>query len=117
MDLKEVARSRGTNLKKLAIECDVAPSTLYAMANRSTCLSNAGIDIFMKISKALGISAEQLYAETRNDNDVWLTSGGSEKGFSDAVERELVSIYRSLTDQGKDQVMGFARGCLDAYRL
>ena len=115
MDLKKLARSKGTNIKRLAEECGVPPSTLYAIASGNTNPGNVGIDLFLKISKALGMSAEELYREhflEAADDE------GSRDG-DDAIDRmreqEIIDTYRMLSDRGKQQVLIFVRGCAATF--
>ena len=58
MNLKELAKAKGTNLKKVAERCGVPPTTHYAISSGSTKFENVGIGTFMKIAKELGMSAK-----------------------------------------------------------
>ena len=121
-NLKELARSRGTNVKRLAEQCGIPPSTLYAIANGSTNFGNVGIDLFLKIAAALDMSAEELYrisvvgdAEEKASAGPDLLEGRAFGATAD--ERELATIFRSLPEQGKRQLMIFARGCSATFPL
>lgn len=82
MNLKELARARGTNLKKLAESCGMPPSTLYAISSGDTNFDKVGISTFMKIADALDMSAEELYRGEKRE------SGLTER------EAEIIRAYR-----------------------
>lgn len=106
MNLKELARSRGTNLKQVAEKCGVPPSTLYAISRGDTNFDNIGISLFMKIADALDMQPEELYGREPSETE-----------WSDPAERELVGIYRNMNARGREQLMVFARGCAASYPL
>ena len=112
MNLKEVAKSKGTNIKQLAEKCGVPASTLYSISRGDTNLDNVGVDLFLKIAQELDIDAEDLYAMCKKN--VIYTVVKIEDGGSDN-EQELIGIYRSLPDDGKNQLIVFARGCAASY--
>ena len=132
MNLKELARIRGMNLKQLAEKCGIPPSTLYAIANGGTNFENVGIGLFMKLSAALGIDSETLYSmdeeqildslksvmRTRNGKDFFERQLESDLAVALAPtdeEYELLYMFRSMDAHGKEQLMVFARGCAASY--
>lgn len=104
MNLKEIARSRGTNLKQIADQCGVPASTLYAISRGDTNFDNVGIGTFLKLCDALGMTAEELYGY-EDEPAVQLTD----------EERELLHVMRSITQDGQKQLMIYARGLLVTY--
>lgn len=111
MNLKEYARSRGTNIKKLAEKIDVTPSTLYAIANGSTDFDHIGISLFNKIADALNVTTDELYKILKDDSD------GISDGSLHLTENELrlVFYYRNSNENGKDAILNSAKmQCLSA---
>lgn len=103
MNLKEYARLRGTNIKRLSEKSGIPASTLYAISSGDTDFDHTGISVFNAISSALGVTSDELYyalrfgtceAEERN-NTIDLTDS----------ERELIEMYRSLSEDSRDAVM------------
>lgn len=87
MNLKELARSRGTNLKKVAEQSGVPASTLYAISSGDTNFEKVGISTFMKVADALGMSAEELYTGEPVDK--------KEVDALTEMERAIVDAYRN----------------------
>lgn len=110
MNLKELAKSKGTNIKKVAEKCNVPPTTLYAISDGKTNLGNVGIDTFMKVARALDMTAESLMAEigTEVNYDVASFSDDDEKIVS-GEEFELVKLYRRMQPEQKRLLMENAR--------
>ena len=97
MNLKELARSRGTNLKQIAEKCNVPPSTLYAISRGDTNFDNIGISLFMKIADALGMQPEELYG--REPEQV------TKNGYENSEEYELLRIFRQMNAQGRERLL------------
>ena len=119
MNLKEVARSSGTNIKQLAEKCDVPASTLYSISRGDTNLDNVGIDLFLKIAHGLNVSSEELYSLVREEVEyavVEIDDGDRISTRADSSENELVEIYRSLSAEGKEHLLVYARGCAASYK-
>ena len=107
MNLKELAREKGTNVKRLAEKCGVTPSTLYAISSGETNADNIGIDLFLKISGALGMSAEEL----RRVLDGTVVPP-VEHGRPDVLavdEQELLANYRRMSADDKSTMLEMAR--------
>lgn len=112
MNLKELAKAKGTNVKKLAEKCGVASSTLYAISGGGTNLDNIGIDLFLKVSNALGMTAESLrrelsgngvhYAMVRLDVD-------EQPPAQNTAVQELVDLCSKLNDQQIEILLSTAR--------
>lgn len=121
MNLKEVAKSKGTNIKQLAEKCGVPASTLYSISRGDTNLDNVGVDLFLKIAKGLDVSSEELYLSVKSNTEyavVNIDSGDPlpAHGNPDEGESELLEIYRSLTEEGKNHLLVYARGCAASYK-
>lgn len=67
MDLKQLARKQGTNLKKVAERCGIPPTTLYAISRGDTNFDNVGIGIAIKVARELGMTVEELYTGEKHD--------------------------------------------------
>lgn len=123
MNLKELAKLKGTNIKQLAEKCNIPASTLYAISSGDTNFDNVGISVFIKIADALGMKAEELYdAQKTNYYIVPLDEPEEHDGpkQSDESKRpdecdELCELYRSMTDEGRSQLMIYARGLAATY--
>ena len=115
MDLKSLARSRGTNLKRVAEECGIPPTTLYAISRGDTNFDNVGIGTAIKVAGALDMSVEELYTgkPTVTYTAISLSGyGNAEPNGSESDdpplnddERELVSYFRQLTPSGKHAIL------------
>lgn len=100
MDLKRLARSKGTNLKQVAEKCGIPPTTLYAISRGDTNFDNVGISTAMKVANALGMTVEQLYtgevnppAEIKHDSE----------------EHELIYLYRNMSPDMQKTLLETAR--------
>jgi len=103
MNLKEYARLRGTNIKKLSEKSGIPASTLYAISSGDTDFDHTGISVFNAISSALGVTSDDLYYALRfEDYEI------EDKQISidlTADERDLINMYRSLSDDARDVLM------------
>ena len=106
MNLKQLCKEKGTNINKLADKVGVPPSTLYAISRGDTTLDNVGVSTFIAISSELGYTTDELYS---------LLSGEPESSQLSSDEQELVDIMRSITPQGQQQLLIFARGIETTY--
>lgn len=106
MNLKQLCKEKGTNINKLAEKVGVTPSTLYAISNGDTTLNNVGVSLFIAISSELGYTTDELYA---------LLSGAPESPQLTDTEQEIVDIMRSITPQGQQQLLLFARGVSSTF--
>ena len=105
MNLKEVAKARGTNLKKIAEKCNVPPSTLYAISSGDTNFENVGIGLFMKIADALGMTSEELYS-TFNEVHYAVVEMSDDLEIE---EVELIDHYRRMGEEQKKEVRNLAK--------
>lgn len=48
MNLKELAKLRGTNLKRISEQTQIPASTLYAISQGETTFDNVGVSRFLK---------------------------------------------------------------------
>lgn len=121
MNLKEVAKSKGTNIKQLAEKCGVPASTLYSISRGDTNLDNVGVDLFLKIARGLCVSSEELYESVKGTSVHYSVvdlreTVAPEQDDRDKDKEELVDIYRSLPQKGREQLLVFARGCAASYK-
>lgn len=114
MNLKDLAKSRGTNLKQVAERCSIPASTLYAISRGDTNFDNVGIGTAMKVANALGMTVEELYtgnaASDRQKEDAQANGDAHCEPISQE-ELELISLYRNADAQGRAHVMETARIC------
>ena len=107
MNLKDLARARGTNLKRVAEQSGIPASTLYAISSGETNFDNVGIGVFKRVANALGMTADELYMQEitaerdeREDNETMRLSDD---------ERELLDCYRALSADEREHVMFVAK--------
>lgn len=100
MNLKEIARSRGTNLKRIAEQCNIPPSTLYAISSGDTNFDNVGISIAIKVAESLGMTVEELYTGKEQPKNEPLTLSPD--------ERKLVDLFRRMDDAQQAKYLGLA---------
>ena len=113
MDLKQIARKRGTTLNKVARACEIPASTLYAISSGETTLSNVGVSTFLKIADALGVDADQLYIwmECGNDVDVAYSIVHIDDHVDETLsndEYELVRMYRAMDKRARADLLAIA---------
>lgn len=106
MNLKQLCKYKGTNISKLAEKIGVPGSTLYAISSGDTTLDNVGVSTFIAMASELGYTTDELYS---------LLSGAPESPQLSDDEQELVDIMRSITPQGQQQLLVFARGIAASY--
>ena len=104
MNLKELARHRGTNLKQVAEKCGIPASTLYAISRGDTNLDNVGIDTFLKLSGALGMDAQELMNEMNGVSNSTRPPARQEEDLS-TDEQKLVALYRKMDAQYKAMML------------
>ena len=107
MNLKELAKSKGTNIKQIAEKCGIPASTLYEISNGGTNVDNVGIDIFLKVSHVLGMSAEQLMGEIGDVRYTMVELPMEE--MATAEERELLDLFRKMGDSDRAVLLDTAR--------
>lgn len=98
MNLKDLARAKGTNLKRVAEECGIPPTTLYAISRGDTNFDNIGIGIAMKVARCLGITVEELYTGVPADKRE------PQPGLSQE-DRMLISLFHSMSAQGRANLL------------
>ena len=117
MNLKEVAKSKGTNIRQLAEKCGVPASTLYSISRGDTNLDNVGVDLFLKIARGLDVSSEELYSLVKKSVEYAIVEMDPVDQFHlNDMEHELLEIYRSLNSDGKNHLLVYARGCAASYK-
>lgn len=99
MNLKDYARSKGTNIKKIAEQIGVTPSTLYAISNGSTDFDHIGISLFSSIASALAVTTDELYSVLRFDDEV------DESEVLSNDEKELIRYFRQLSPKAKRSML------------
>lgn len=112
MNLKELARARGTNLKRVAEECGIPASTLYAISSGETTWDNVGIGLFIKLADTFEIDTEELYRLDSYTPDVSYAAVKLPEDDDDAEtpayaddERELIDLYRAMSVEYREMLV------------
>lgn len=90
--LDRMKEDQGVTTRDFAAMCGVNEQTLYKIRKKPT-LDNVTIDVFLKIARALGMTAEELYY------------GRARKEPSDPREAELVRAWRTLDAGRQDRLI------------
>lgn len=99
MELKRLAREKGTNLKKVAEKCGIPPSTLYAISRGDTNFDNVGIGTAIKVAETLGMTVEELYTgEAPAKTQPALTHD----------EQKLLGLFRKMDAQTRAKFVDMA---------
>ena len=107
MNLKELAKLRGTNLKRISEQTQIPASTLYAISQGETTFDNVGVSRFLKLADALGMTAEQLHAlptVTPETADSYIEAIDASRGDS-----ELMDVYGTLAPESREALLTMAR--------
>lgn len=102
--VKDACRIRGVSVKKIEEESDMGKRTMYNWAT-----SAPASDKLLKVSKLLNTTMEYLMGETE-DIDAIIVSSMEENSASITIEeKELLSIFQSVSVEGKAAIMTAAR--------
>lgn len=116
MNLKELAKSKGTNIKRIAETCGIPASTLYAISSGETTFDNVGIGAFRKVAAELGMTSDELYGAVADVHYAVVSlSDDDERDDRPSHEKELLDILRNITPEGVNQLMIYARGIAATY--
>ena len=107
MNLKEIAKAKGTNIKRLAESCGIPASTVYAISSGDTNADNVGIGVTMKLAAALDMTVDELYAQMSGFEYAVVQLPAEETVSSD--ERELLELYRRMDPAQRLAFMEVAR--------
>lgn len=107
MNLKELAKTKGTNIKRIAETCGIPASTLYAISSGETTFDNVGIGAFRKVAAELGMTSDELYANVTNVNymAVRLDDITEDKPSGNPDEQRLVELYRAMDADYREMLM------------
>lgn len=92
--LQELLQQKNIKVSELSREINIAPSTIYSIIKRDNM--KVDIDVLIKISDALGVSAEYFYDKRKSDKT-------SDTSLS-MDEKELIKKYRQLNADGKREL-------------
>ncbi len=90
--LSALMKEKNTNANDLAQKIGVAPTTIYSIMQRDS--ARIDIDLILKISHALGITADELLSDELHEMQVSPTS----------FELELIAAYRKADEGTKSSV-------------
>lgn len=103
-NVKDACRIRGVSVKKIEEESDMGKRTMYNWAT-----SAPAADKLLKVSKLLNTTMEYLMGEIE-DIDAIITSSAGESATSMTFEeKELLTIFQSVSVEGKAAIMTAAR--------
>lgn len=112
MNLKELAKARGTNLKRISEQTGVPASTLYAISQGESTFDNVGVSTFKKVAEALGMTVDELY-ELPNITPENMSYYFVKLGEDDS-ERELLGLYQKMDDRSRSVLLATARALAGA---
>lgn len=101
MNLKEIAKMRGTNLKQVAEKCGVPASTLYAISSGDTNFEKVGIGLFIQIADALNMTPDELYGRNTEPKEGRVPINPDEE--------ELVMMFRCMRKTDREIFINLAR--------
>lgn len=107
MNLKELCKAKGTNIKRLAEQLNVSQSTLYSISNGATSIEGVGISLFIDIANALDCTTDELYCVLVNQGEITYTV----RNLTES-ETALVDNYRALSTAGRSILDGVVQGLL-----
>lgn len=87
----------GRNKRDFAKDYGIPEQTLYKICKKPT-MKNISIDVFLKIAKGLGMTAEELYYGEKQ-----------ERTYADEREGELHRIWNDLDEERRGRLIGDAR--------
>ena len=90
--LSSLMKEKNTNANDLAQKIGVAPTTIYSIMQRDS--NRIDIDLIMKISHALGITADELLSDEMHQIQMIPTD----------FEFQLLTAYRAAPEGIKDSV-------------
>ncbi len=119
MNLKELAKARGTNLKQVAEKCGIPASTLYAISRGDTNFENVGIGTAIRVAGSLGMTVEELYlGKTQEQMSSELKEGAlshssSHDPFEEMADssetRELMYLYKNMDSRHREMLVETVR--------
>ena len=89
--LNQLIKLRGTNVNELSQKIGVAPTTIYSLIKRDS--KKVDIEILIKLSKALNVTAEYFYNCEMSNNTL------------NNKETILLEHYNKLNEKGKDEAI------------
>ncbi len=96
--LNELLQERKMNANELASAINVTPSTIYSMLQRDS--ARIDIDLIMKISHALGVTADELLSEE--------IAAAAVEAPLDSTKAKLLKMYDSLNQEGRMKLLEYA---------
>lgn len=102
--VKDACQIRGFSVKKIEEESDMGKRTMYNWAT-----SAPAADKLLKVSKLLHTTMEYLMGETEDIDAIIISSMGENADTITFEEKELLSLFRSVSVEGKAAIMTAAR--------
>ncbi|MCR5404313.1 MAG: helix-turn-helix transcriptional regulator [Butyrivibrio sp.] len=97
--LTSLLDERSMNTNELAQRINVTPSTLYSLLQRDS--NRIDIDLIMKISHALGITADELLTDEISQ----LTEPAASSAPVDVQKAQLLKYYELLNEEGRNRLI------------
>lgn len=93
----------GLSVRKFSELSGMKYGTAYDLVKGRTNIDTVSVDVFIRASRAFGMTPDELLALTDDDT-------------ADAGEVELLGLYRGAGDAQKAAVLASARGIVDGMR-
>lgn len=103
-NVKDACRIRGVSVKKIEEESDMGKRTMYNWAT-----SAPAADKLLKVSKLLKTTMEYLMGETEDIDAIIVSPIGENTASMTIEEKELLSLFQSVSVEGKAAIMTAAR--------
>lgn len=103
-NVKDACRIRGVSVKKIEEESDMGKRTMYNWAT-----SAPAADKLLKVSKLLKTTMEYLMGEAEDIDAIIVSPIGENTASMTSEEKELLSLFQSVSVEGKAAIMTAAR--------
>ena len=100
--LTSLLNEKSMNANELAQRINVTPSTLYSLLQRDS--NRIDIDLIMKISHALGVTADELLTEEISK----MSEPAAVSAPLDVQKARLDQIYNLLNEDGRNMLLEMA---------
>ncbi len=103
--LNTLLKIRGRNINELASTLSISPQTLYSIAKRNN--TKVDLDILQKIADELSVTLDYFCSDTSNSNNSITLN---------QTEKDLILIFRDLSEQGQEYILQTIDMVKDKYK-
>lgn len=103
--LNVLLKIRGRNINELASTLSISPQTLYSIAKRNN--TKVDLDILQKIADELSVTLDYFCSDTSNSNNSITLN---------QTEKDLILIFRDLSEQGQEYILQTIDMVKDKYK-